>query len=136
MSPDASHEFDGDNRNSLDQYFIAEGEAQKMQEELAQMPQKIVPNSELAPNEIKETINIQTQGDKVINLVVNDPLTGKETEAIIQNEHFDAELLPAIQAPAEVQDLRLIKEAGAIDMADWVQTAVEVLPVITDENAI
>ena len=65
---------------------------------------------------------------KIETLIIPQP----DIEKIKQND-FAPELLPAIQKPKEIQELRKIEEADNKDIQDWIDTAVEMLPEISTE---
>ena len=58
--------------------------------------------------------------------------TGVEIDTIKKQE-IAPELCPAINQPTEVQDLRKIDKAEKVDIQEWIETAVEVLPEISIE---
>jgi hypothetical protein len=51
----------------------------------------------------------------------------------MNNINFAPELLPMMQEPLEVQELRKLGKANREDMQEWIETAIEVLPEITTE---
>jgi hypothetical protein len=52
---------------------------------------------------------------------------------LIKTNELAFELCPAVNTPIEVQDLRKIDKAEKIDLQEWIDTAVEVLPEISEE---
>lgn len=53
--------------------------------------------------------------------------------AIIKNINFAPELLPVLEKPKEIQELRKIENADKADMQEWIDTAAEMLPEISME---
>ena len=93
--------------------------------ELEKMPQKI--NDENVPG---CPINIKEQYETLNEIRKNKIFTQPEIEIIQQNE-FAPELIPVIKNPTEVQDLRKIGESDSKDIQEWVATAIDVLPEIS-----
>ena len=54
-------------------------------------------------------------------------------QLIKREDEIAPELCPAVNTPIEVQDLRKIQQAEKIDIQEWIDTAVEMLPEISEE---
>lgn len=54
-------------------------------------------------------------------------------QLIEKDDEIAPELCPAVNTPIEVQDLRKIQRAEKQDIQEWIDTAVEVLPEISEE---
>ena len=52
---------------------------------------------------------------------------------IKKDDEIAPELCPAVNTPIEVQDLRKIQQAEKADIQEWIDTAVEMLPEISEE---
>lgn len=52
----------------------------------------------------------------------------------IKQEFFAPELVPIVNNPTEIQDLRIIQGAERKDIEEWIDMAVEVLPEISTET--
>lgn len=113
--------------------LTAEAQMEEMsaaiERELASMPQKL----DECVEDGMEHLKIQEHADKVIQCIKEDVVTEQEAEFIQQKEMVAPELLPAINDPSEVQDLRMLNEADKHDLDDWVETANEIMPVWNPE---
>lgn len=54
----------------------------------------------------------------------------KPEREIIENINFAPELLPLLNNPKEIQDLKDVQEAEKADMEGWIETAEQILPEI------
>lgn len=54
-------------------------------------------------------------------------------QLIKKDDEIAPELCPAVNTPIEVQDLRKIQQAEKVDIQEWIDTAVEMLPEISEE---
>jgi hypothetical protein len=90
------------------------------------MPQNVEGSNGIIP--------IQKQSERIIAIKENN-LESPVIEVIKANV-FAPELLPHLNNPAEVQDLRQIENADKKDIEEWVETAVEVLPEIHTDHVL
>ena len=92
------------------------------------MPQKTYQNYELT----EKPIGIKEQAQKIHEIELDRYFTGPDLD-LIRNDEIAPELCPAVNTPIEVQDLRKIERAEKVDIQEWIDTAVEVLPEISEE---
>ena len=93
------------------------------------MPQKL---NDSVDKVHEEPISIGAQVKRMQDIEMDQYYTGVEIDTIKKQE-IAPELCPAINKPTEVQDLRKIDKAEKVDIQEWIETAVEVLPEISIE---
>lgn len=102
----------------------------EIEKELAAMPQKL----DECVEDGMEHLKIQEHADKVIKCMKEDVVTEQEAELIQEKEMVAPELLPAINDPSEIQDLRMLNEADHHDLHEWFETANEIMPEMDPEQ--
>ena len=78
-----------------------------------------------------ETIPIEKHAE-MVQEITYEQFSKKDLEMIKQNV-LAPELLPAVNKPTEIQDLRKIERAQTYDIREWIDTAVDILPEISTE---
>ena len=106
-------------------------------DELKEMPQYKVYQEEVKKKGVEDytpaTIEITKQYEQVKE-IIDEKWGKKDIEVLKEYAVGPAELLPALNDPSDIQDLRNIDEANQYDIREWIDTAVEVLPEICIET--
>ena len=70
----------------------------------------------------------------MVNEIIDEKWGKKDIEVFNEYAVGPAELLPALNDPSDIQDLRNLDEANQYDIKEWTDTALEVLPEICIET--